>query len=64
MRTMEEIIIGRGEIEKIYRSKIELTLWRALASDGTCCLKPPSFKAAFKVSKNRSIRPFCQGLPG
>ena len=30
MITLEEIIISRGGIEKIYRSQIALTLWRAL----------------------------------
>lgn len=30
MITLEEIIISRGDIEKIYRAKIALTLWRAL----------------------------------
>ncbi len=30
MVTLEEIIIKRGDIEKIYRSDIALTLWRAV----------------------------------
>jgi len=30
MITLEEIIISRGDIEKIYRAQITLTLWRAL----------------------------------
>lgn len=30
MITLEEIIIRRGDLEKIYRSNITLTLWRAL----------------------------------
>jgi len=30
MVTLEEIIIGRGELEKIYRSDVSLTLWRAV----------------------------------
>ena len=30
MITLEEIIISRGDIEKIYRSDISLTLWRAV----------------------------------
>ena len=30
MITLEEIIIKRGDIEKIYRSDIALTLWRAV----------------------------------
>jgi hypothetical protein len=32
MLTLEEIIISRGEIEKIYRANIALTLWRGLHS--------------------------------
>lgn len=30
MITLEEIIIKRGDIEKIYRAQVDLTLWRAL----------------------------------
>ncbi|MDP4535277.1 hypothetical protein Q3O60_03625 [Alkalimonas collagenimarina] len=30
MITLEEIIISRGDLEKIYRSDIDLTLWRAV----------------------------------
>ena len=30
MITLEEIIISRGDLEKIYRSDISLTLWRAI----------------------------------
>jgi len=30
MITLEEIIITRGDIEKIYKSHISLTLWRAV----------------------------------
>lgn len=30
MITLEEVIINRGNIEKIYKSNITLTLWRAL----------------------------------
>lgn len=30
MVTLEEIIISRGDLEKIYRSDISLTLWRAI----------------------------------
>jgi hypothetical protein len=30
MITLEEIIISRGDIEKIYKSDINLTLWRAI----------------------------------
>ena len=30
MLTLEEIIISRGEIEKIYKANIALTLWRGL----------------------------------
>lgn len=30
MITLEEILISRGDIEKIYRAQITLTLWRAL----------------------------------
>ena len=33
MITLEEIIISRGDIEKIYRSQVTLTLWRALNKD-------------------------------
>lgn len=33
MITLEEIIINRGDIEKIYRAQITLTLWRALNKD-------------------------------
>jgi len=30
MITLEEIIVSRGDIEKIYKSDINLTLWRAI----------------------------------
>ncbi|WDE09117.1 hypothetical protein SG34_030590 [Thalassomonas viridans] len=30
MITLEEIIIARGDIEKVYKSNISLTLWRAV----------------------------------
>lgn len=30
MITLEQIIIARGDLEKIYRSDISLTLWRAI----------------------------------
>ncbi len=33
MRTMENIIIERGDLEKIYRSDHDLTLWRGLHID-------------------------------
>lgn len=35
MITLEEIIIKRGDIEKIYRSNIALTLWRAVNKSGS-----------------------------
>lgn len=34
MITLEEIIISRGDLEKIYRSDISLTLWRAINKSG------------------------------
>jgi len=34
MITLEEIIILRGDLEKIYRSDISLTLWRAVNKSG------------------------------
>lgn len=30
METLEQIIINRGDLEKIYRSNRAITLWRAL----------------------------------
>lgn len=30
MITLEEIIIGRGDLEKVYKSNVALTLWRGL----------------------------------
>ena len=33
MITLEEIILRRGDVEKVYRSTLTLTLWRALRTD-------------------------------
>ena len=33
MRTIEKILIGRGEIERIYRGRASLALWRAYRKD-------------------------------
>lgn len=33
MLTLEQIILRRGDIEKIYRADVTLTLWRALRTD-------------------------------
>jgi hypothetical protein len=46
MITLEEIIISRGDLEKIYRSKISLTLWRAVNKWGDQPSNPlyPDFK--------------------
>ncbi|HTF97513.1 MAG TPA: hypothetical protein VL995_15340 [Cellvibrio sp.] len=35
MITLKEIIISRGDLEKIYRSDISLTLWRAINKSGS-----------------------------
>lgn len=31
MHTMEEIILARGDIEKVYRKNLSVTLWRAVS---------------------------------
>lgn len=40
MITLEEIIISRGDLEKIYRSNITLTLWRAVNKSGVQASNP------------------------
>jgi|SRR5690606_24791821 len=40
MITLEEIIISRGDLEKIYRSNISLTLWRAVNKSGSQLSNP------------------------
>lgn len=40
MITLEEIIIARGDLEKIYRSDIALTLWRAINKSENCLANP------------------------
>jgi hypothetical protein len=40
MITLEEIIISRGDLEKIYRSDIALTLWRAVNKTGVVSSNP------------------------
>lgn len=40
MITLEEIIISRGDIEKIYRSDIALTLWRAVNKSESSSTNP------------------------
>jgi hypothetical protein len=43
MITLEEIIISRGDIEKIYRAQVTLTLWRALNRDDMGKVKNPLY---------------------
>ncbi len=43
MITLEEIIISRGEIEKIYRAQITLTLWRALNREDASVIRNPLY---------------------
>lgn len=40
MITLEEIIVSRGDLEKIYRSDIALTLWRAVNKSGSQLSNP------------------------
>lgn len=43
MVTLEQIIIGRGDIERLYKTRIPLTLWRALLNDSDTQLKNPLY---------------------
>ena len=56
MITLEEIIIKRGDIEKIYRSNIALTLWRAVNKSGNNGQNPLYPDLSEKVLPNGRIR--------
>lgn len=57
MRTMENIIIERGDLEKIYRSDHDLTLWRGLHIDEISIKTNPLYPdLARKRLQNGKIR--------
>lgn len=56
MRTLEEIIIERGDIEKIYHRGWNVTLWRAMAIDSTHGGNPLYPDLTDRVLPNGDIR--------
>jgi len=57
MITLEQIIIERGDIEKIYRSEKELTLWRGLHNSEVKLKLNPLYPDFYKKElSNGSIR--------
>jgi hypothetical protein len=55
--TLEEIIISRGDIEKIYRSNLSITLWRALNREESASIANPLYPDIDpKVLPNGDIR--------
>lgn len=55
--TLEEIIIARGDIEKVYRAEISVTLWRALRRVETSASSNPLHPdVELRVLPNGDIR--------
>ena len=56
MITLEEIIISRGDMEKIYRSDISLTLWRAVNKNGPKLTNPLHPDLKERILPNGRVR--------